>query len=116
MSTIITTLDNLAIPVSLSVKINKDYDAQPPYFFALDGSDKLENSSTKNGVISQFDDSYMQRSNLGVAANIVQVQTVSAAAADSDNSGFIAKFYMGSITVVGLYIFYRMLVKNMGKP
>ena len=25
---------------------------------------------------------------------------------------FITKFYMGSITVVGLYIFYRMLVKN----
>ena len=34
-----------------------------------------------------------------------------------DNGGpikdhFITKFYMGSITVVGLYIFYRMLVKN----
>ena len=25
---------------------------------------------------------------------------------------YIAKFYLGSITVVGLYIFYRILVKN----
>lgn len=30
----------------------------------------------------------------------------------SQEPDFIAKFYLGSITVVGLYIFYRIMVKN----
>ena len=30
----------------------------------------------------------------------------------SQEPDFVTKFYLGSITVVGLYIFYRILVKN----
>jgi hypothetical protein len=30
----------------------------------------------------------------------------------SQEPDFVAKFYLGSITVVGLYIFYRIMVKN----
>ena len=107
---------NLANIAPLSIKINKDYDAQPPYFFALDATDRLENATTQNGVIVEMDNSYMSKSNMQFVNNTLAVQTMLASSGGDDaspfNGKFITKFYMGSITVVGLYIFYRMLLKN----
>ena len=85
------------------------YRGEPTHFIAV--ADSMQNT----GNITNIDNSNARKYSENFENNLNQQYTVitehNFKNSLLDNS-YITKFYIGSISIVGLYIFYRILVKN----
>lgn len=100
------------LPSSLSINAILNSDEHAPYFSAtVDDSNKINHTEGMITHVDNLEDHTVP--NYMISSQIPgSVATASADDASPFDNNLITKFYVGSITVVGLYIFYRMLVKN----
>lgn len=101
------TLTNFVIEPSPTIQQSKMYSSNQNFVALTDNVinvDRLDLGQISN--IQEFDSiTPVKESFDNINLNITKNMNI-------QEPEFVTKFYIGSITIVGLYIFYRLLVKN----
>lgn len=102
-------LDNISTSFVLETNENEGLNIPQNYVAITDNViniDKLDNGFITNIEMAKSSDTRKIQENFE-SSSTLQYQTIQQTGPD-----IITKFYIGSMTIVGLYIFYRIMVKN----